>query len=370
MKEHFITIAIQTTNRANEIMERVRARGIDCKLEQAKWSGETKGGHVKVRVKLDDIENALAVTKEIDKELGAEVVDLPAEDIKIKKILIPVIFKSYSMNGAFSSLPVADKLGADIHLFHTYFNPFNNQVAYTEDLQTTGFFDTNVQNILEEATKKMENLVDSLNEECREQGLHRLSIHHTVTGGNLLKELGNKSAAYHPDLLVIGTRGADKKSDDIVGSFTSRVIKQFNVPVLAIPEEADNFPLEGLKILYVTRFDDSDFTALHQMISLTAPFFPRVHIVHMEDADGKSNGTKLNRMREFFDNHYKEVKISIESIRGQKKLSAIQDIIVQKDINMVSLNIHKTRFLSRLFSYGIEDKVLFHTNLPVLVFHF
>lgn len=370
MAEHFITLAIQTRSRAERIFQSINEKGIECRLEKSEFLDSGSEEQLKIRVKLDDLEKALAVTKEIDKKFGAEVIDVPIEDISIKKILIPVIFKDYSLNGAYYTLQIADKLGATIHLIHTYFNPFNNPVTYTEDLSTSGYFDTNVQNIEKETSQKMKNLTEDLKAECKDHGYGNLSIEYTLTGGNLLQQLKSKIIEDSPDLLVLGTRGKDKKSDDLMGTFSSKVIKELNVPVLTIPEGAEVLSWDPVNILYITKFDNTDFTALHRLISLMAPFNPKVHVAHIEDEEDSGIKREISKIKDYFSSNYENVKIEIERIHGKEKISSLQETITKNNIDLISINIHKTRFFNKLFSKRLDERILFHTNIPVMVFHF
>jgi len=215
MENQYITIAIQTRERAEKIVKKAKEKGIDCQLEIPELTGDSKEEKIKIRVKISDIEKALDITEEIDKVYGKEIIDVPREDIHINKILIPVVFKSYSEKGPFLALSLANKLKAEVHLFHTYFNPFTNPLSYTDDMKTSGYFDNNVSSIEDHSIEKMQQLINQLHKKCEKNNFKDVILDYTVTGGNLFNELERKSKIYEPDMLVLGTKGKNKKNSSL-----------------------------------------------------------------------------------------------------------------------------------------------------------
>ena len=79
-----------------------------------------------------------------------------------------------------------------------------------------------------------------------------------VAHGDLITALKNFIAAQHPDIIVMGTKGASGLKRILIGSNTVNVIAKTRVPVLVIPEEAqfENFLNQGKnKIVMATDLD-------------------------------------------------------------------------------------------------------------------
>ena len=66
---------------------------------------------------------------------------------------------------------------------------------------------------------------------------------------------------------------------------------------------------------------------------------------------------------------YNDYEIECSIIEETDFLKALQDIIREKRIDIISLVTHKRNLISKLLNPSMARKVLFHTNIPFLVFH-
>ena len=56
-------------------------------------------------------------------------------------------------------------------------------------------------------------------------------------------------------------------------------------------------------------------------------------------------------------------------IIGEDILEELQQFITQEQIDVIALTTRKRNMLARMFNPGIARKMLFHTSIPLLVFH-
>ncbi len=369
LRSKLVTFATQTKERAELLKNELENEQVSCYIEKPDYKEQQQKGIVKIRVKLQQYEKALAIAHKINKEHGREEIKIPEESLKIKKILSPVVFKPYSINAIYYAFEMAVKEQADLMLFHSYYNPFNNVTAYSEELGSSGYFDNNVYKIEETTRNKIEDIVKDLHEKSQERGIN-INISYEVTGGSIYEQMICMTREYKPDLIVTGTKGKGKKNNDLVGRFTSKVIENNYVPVLAIPENTVFSEVDNLKILYLTRFDDSDFSALRNLMTYLEPFSPYVYCVHMgKKTDNPVIKDKMQHIASFFNKYYNQTNIEYEIIKGDNMLIALQEYIEKKQISMLSLSHHKKIKIIRLFESDITKKLLFYTQIPLLVFH-
>jgi nucleotide-binding universal stress UspA family protein len=364
-----VTFATQTKDRAEVIKSELEKEGLSCFIEEIETSDNEQENVVKVRVKQQEYELALDVARRINKAYGREEIKIPREPFSIDKVLIPVVFKDYSINAVYYALEIAIKEHADIMLFHSYFNPFNNVTAYSEEYNSAGYFDVNVHKIEEYANSKIEGIVNDLRNKVSDAGAE-INVDYELTGGAIYDQMISFSKKYNPDLVVIGTKGKGKKNNDLIGKFTDRVIDNITAPVLAVPEDTTFSTVDNLKVLYLTRFDDTDYTALRNLMTYMEPFNPYIHCVHMEkNIDNPTLEDRMMKIVDFFKKHYNQSNIEYEIMKGDAMLAALQEYINDKQISMISLSYHKKFNITRLFESDIKKKLLFYTNIPLLVFH-
>jgi hypothetical protein len=141
--------------------------------------------------------------------------------------------------------------------------------------------------------------------------------------------------------------------------------------VLAIPESSQYKGISNINIMYVTDFDDSDYRALRKLMRLVSPFSVRLYCVHISTSESSRwDEVKMDTLKEHIKSEYNPQQFECDLIEeGQDNLKGIQDFITNKDIDMLSMVTHKRNLISRIFNPGIEKKLLFHSNVPLLVFH-
>ncbi len=369
LKSKLATFATQTKDRADIIKSEMEKEGVACFIEEPKTEDDKQGGVVNIRVNIQQYEQALAIAKRINSEYGREEVKIPKEVYSINKILVPVVFKDYSYNAIYYAFEIAKKENADMMLFHSYFNPFNNVTAYSEEFDSSGYFDKNVHKIEAYANSKIEEIVDDLRNKVVQAGAN-IEINYEITGGAIYEQMVNFSRHYLPDMVVVGTKGKGKKNNDLIGKFTAKVIENITAPVLAVPEATTFSTVDNLKVLYLTRFDDADYTALRKLMTYLEPFNPYIYCVHMENnIDNPLLKDKMKKIELFFSKYYNNNNIDYQVIKGDNMLTTLQEYINDKEISMISLSHHKKFKIMRLFEVDIKKKLLFYTNIPLLVFH-
>ena len=122
--------------------------------------------------------------------------------------------------------------------------------------------------------------------------------------------------------------------------------------------------------MYVTEFDDSDFKAINKLMNIVNPFSVRLWCVHITSPEADEiDQVKMERLKQYIQNEFPHQYFKCDLIEEEDKLKGIQNFIEQQHIDIISLVTHKRNIFAKLFNPGIEKKLLFHTNVPLLVFH-
>jgi nucleotide-binding universal stress UspA family protein len=371
MEDKLITLATQSYYRAQLLKERLEKNNIECFLQNPDMAGRVTNEGIKVRIRENDFDKALDIAEAVNKEYGEEEIKIPEEQLTVDQILVPVSFTDYSQKACFYALKLAERYKANIHLFHAFYNPYIDTTPVSDTLDYSFNYDQYVLEIEKETREKLENIVKELKNEINKKGIAGVSVDHTMVPGNIDERIIEINEDIKPDLIVIGTRGADKKNNDFMGRVTARIIENTEVPVLAIPEDTRFDDLHKLNIMYATNFDDSDFSALRKLMTLTAPFDPKLYCVHVEnEPDNPVLNAKMNKLKEYFEKHYNDIKIECDIIKNEDVLAGIQDFINHHKIGILAMSVHKRNVIVRLFKPSMAKKVFFHTDVPLLVFHF
>ncbi len=371
MEDKLITIAVHNYARAEILRTRLEAEGVECYLKNINLIHSVISGGVKVRVNSRDLEKALRIVEKVSEQFRDEYQnEIEESNRSVQRILVPIDFSDYSVNACRYAIGLAEKLNAEIKLMHVYYNPVVNSMPLTD----TYYYQVNMDEIIREielrAKSNMEEFYADLKEKIEKDNIQGVKLDYALVRGIASEEIIAKSEEYKPDIIIIGTRGQGEKENDLIGSVTAKIIEDTKVPVLVIPEDSYYSGIATINIMYTTDFDESDYKALKKLMYVMSPFDIRLYCVHIGIQDTLVwDKAKMNALKEKLFSHYPDYEIECNLIEEEDFLKGIQKFIREKNIDIISLVTHKRNLISKLLNPSVARKVLFHTNIPFLVFH-
>ncbi len=85
--------------------------------------------------------------------------------------------------------------------------------------------------------------------------------------------------------------------------------------------------------------------------------------------DGKWDDVKMKGLHDHLIRKHKESKIICNIVDTTDYRKGIEGYIEKHKIDLVTTTTHRRGFLSRIMNPNLSKKMLFHTDLPLLVFH-
>lgn len=154
---------------------------------------------------------------------------------RINNILVPVDLSESSLNALETSVSIAKKNQATLHILHVDENNFQ-----TIDDMGSSYFSNTINN-----ADVINALVGAI------QHTHSIQPIVSIEEGNVAETIIKASFLNHTDLIVMGSHGASGYRDGFIGNNTYNVIKHAACPVLSVPQRKK---LNGLKkILFPIR---------------------------------------------------------------------------------------------------------------------
>jgi len=299
------------------------------------------------------------------------VSDAISNDQKIKRILVPVDYSECSRFACRFAIKIACKLGAEIRLFHTYYSPAFDLIELAGAVQTQSQLREEVTTNLEESEKDtIESFIQGLKDYVKDCGMPAVKLTYEITPGVPEDEIIRFSASYLPDLVIMGTRGKGTGVGAIMGSVTASVINHISFPILAIPEKYTFIGEKNVKnILYVTDFDESDFLTLKSLMNLTDQLELDIHCVHIGSNPKSWDKVRMEGLMEYFRKSYGKTQVTYSFINQKNLLNDLDQLIRDKNINILSLTAHRQSIVEKLFKPNITKKLFYHTSIPLMVFH-
>ena len=371
MSEKIVTVASYPYSRAQLLKGRLESQGIDCFLSNVNMIQGDFGTGVRVMIKEEDMEKAMRIIREIHEEYGEEKQQTLERLKAVRKILVPVDFSDTSVNACRFAIGMAEKLKAEVHLLNIWFNPVVTSEPYTQGFSPQIGSGGLLLNLEQDARKRIKQLADELKEEIRQKNISKVSIDYTVMRGSPEDIITEFADQYDPGVIVMGMKGRDDSLPGIIGSVTFRVMKKAEVPLLVIPEKSEFHGIQYVnRVMFATGFDESDYAALHRLMALVRPFEMKIFCVHVaEFSDNPMNRAEMENLKKHFSEKYPGAGLICDIIEQKDVFQALEDYIGEMEIHLIAMTTHKRDLLEKIFHPSLTRKMLFHTSVPLLVFH-
>ncbi|WP_291857630.1 universal stress protein [Marinilabilia sp.] len=283
------------------------------------------------------------------------------------KILVPVTFTEHSVNALTYALTLAGKFPSTVTLLHS----FSEYEDIEEGLQP-------IEPNSEENVRKRE-----LDARDRLAGLCQSAINKMTSIQDKNIELENRfefgyseevilkvSKEMEPDVIIMGTKSKGETIKELLGSVTSDVMKRAEVPVLAVPANS-TVDLEKLsRVLFITDFGDSDYISIHKLIRLITPFQTQIHAVRFQSHKPDDNELRrMDKFRDYCDATYRNHRIQGSFEQSEHLMPSLERYVEEKNIDLIAMTRRKRNMIAQLFSPEITRRILFYTDVPLLVFH-
>ncbi|MFT3739120.1 MAG: universal stress protein [Breznakibacter sp.] len=370
MDEKIITLGKYTFERAHVVKTLLESAGIECFLQNINLLQGAIASGVKVRINEEDLEKAMSIVESWLKpdESPKTANDGEDRDSTLARILLPIDFSDYSRKAADFAFDWAETVGAEITLLHAYFDPVINSLPFTD----TYMYDANLEELAVDLKENGEKGLAEMRDYLLRKNIQgKVFIKTALSKGVAEDEIIRYSKVYAPNVIIMGTRGKDRKSTDLIGSVTAEVIEMARVPVLAIPED---FPYSGIgslhNVLYATNFEEADFKALEILERLLKPLGVKIICAHVGSDNKKQwDEVRMAGLREYLKKRYNETDVVCDLVLNEDFWVGIENYIQDKSIDMLCITTYRRNIISRLLNPSVAKKMLFHSTTPLLVFH-
>ncbi|MEZ5199069.1 MAG: universal stress protein [Bacteroidales bacterium] len=371
MDDKIIMLASYPYSRAILIKGRLESAGIECFLANINLVQPDISTGVKIMIREVDADKAWKIADEVKAEFGLAKQPTVNRLRKVRRILVPVDFSEHSVNACNFALGMAHKLKAEIKLLYVYFDPMISTESYLETYPHQFSLDIISGNLEKEAKEQMENLKTKIIENIKKEKFANIKVSYALEKGAPDSTILEYCKSYDPGVIILGTHGRDDRSGGFFGNVASKIIEKSTYPVFVIPNNSVFMGINYMnKVVYATDFDESDFRAIRMLMNLVRPFDIKIYCVHIvSDAQSHFNKSKMEKIRAYLKQEYSEFNIVCNLIEHSDIMQGLDDYIEDRDIDIIALTTHKRGMFDRIFNPSITRKMLFHTNIPLLVFH-
>lgn len=292
--------------------------------------------------------------------------------IEVHKILVPVDYSQCSDLACRYALKIARVASAEIKFFHAFYSPAYDLIELTGNKATQKKLREDVTERLMVSEKKdMADFLDRMRKFPEYSSTHPVQTSWEIRPGLAREEIPKITEEFKPQLVIMGTRGLDKKENSVLGSITASAIRKLKVPLLAIPEQYTFIGEENLnRIAYLTDFDETDFGSIKKLMGFTSLLGLTIWCVHIGSKGGEWEKVRMDGLKDYFQKNYNTSQVECRLLSpGENMLHSIDDFVKSEKINILSLTTRRRSIIDKLFRPNLTKRLFYHSNIPLLIFH-
>ena len=366
-----ITIAIHTVEKALPLKNLLEREGIYVELNNVNLASPTVAAGVRIRIKESDLPLALRIIENI------EIFDIPARDEKPEKggvILLPTDFSPHSDNAAKLAFKLASRLGMSIDMLHSFIAPASPQGVQLMDSYDYELADMAERQTIEvESTRMMEEYAAKIRGWIKSGEVPAVKFSTTVTEGIPEESILLYARDKNPQLIVMGTRGADKKEAELIGSVTAEVLDSCRIPAFTVPESVDVATVADLhKVAFVCNLEQEDMIAIDTLYRLFPDQSLEVMLIYIPGrrernvSDAKTAQAQLNLLN-YCREHFPGYGFDMRTVRLDTLIDDFKEIMQEGPFNLICVPNKKRNVFARVFNPSIAHKILFRADVPMMV---
>ncbi len=287
----------------------------------------------------------------------------------MKKLLIPTDFSEHAEQGVKYAMDLARFTGAEVLLFHAFYDPMLDSDLPTYQSATMGGGTREVVlNDIEEESRRL------LAEKKREWELKmgpNLPITTLLERGfadQLIPEVALREGC---SMIVMSSRGKSKVYKTFFGSVTADVMQNARMPVLVVPKGTNFMPIQH--VMYASDFDPADGVVLRQLMHLLKPlnfdlctvyvFNDHGHPYRKEDYIGLRTAMRSHMQHVMPDAH-----MDILATGDSDLIEGLNRQLENRKTDLLVMTTHARNFIHRLMHPSATKRMLFNAKVPLLIF--
>lgn len=368
MTDKLITIAIHTLRHAVALKSLLEREGVKVTFQNVDLENPRYSAGVRVRIHESDLPVALRIIE--NPEIFPPVLQVEPSEQRI--ILVPFDFSPHSVKAAKIAIVFAYAHRASVKFLYSFLDPVYSKRSQLNDSLT---FDNDeahdkASNIEKhDAETRFEEFENELAGLIKNGQIPPANFSHFIAEGVPEEVINNYARDNHPILIVMGTREANAKARELVGSVTAEVLDTCRYPVITVPSSIEITNRTEVKnIMFFSNFDQQDILAIDTLLRLLPKKFYNFCLVKLPSKKFSGDVTgPLNRLKEYCEKHYAGHTFCIDTMRLDTAEDDFHRIMQNHDIELIAVPNKKKNMVARFFNPGVAHRLLFQSDIPMMV---
>ncbi len=268
-------------------------------------------------------------------------------------ILCPTDFSKNATNAVRYAAALAEGISARVIIIHVYDKPVMFSNAPLTRIEHAAV------QIKANAEAKMKQLVNQLKRKYK-----NVSFEIMAKDGFHAETLLKVSQKLTVDLIVMGSTGTSKLERLLIGSTTSRIIRDAPCPVLSIPKNAE---FKGInKIVFATDLKEDNINSASMISMFAKKFDAEISFLFVDDRHLLHSDEQISAMTQKIRKRVKYPKISGFISKNTSITKGIEYFLKKKPADVLVMFTHVRHFPEAMFNSSITKMMSHQASIPLL----
>jgi nucleotide-binding universal stress UspA family protein len=169
-------------------------------------------------------------------------------------------------------------------------------------------------------------------------------------------------------LIIMGITGQSRLDQIFMGSNTLKIVSKRVAPVIIVPPDAQY--KSDRNIMLISDFKDVEKTIpIAPIKAILNLFKPALHVVNVDSDHYVELTDEYKVQKNKLNNMIKEFKPEYYFIRLYDFMDAINQFVMDKNIDMIMTIPKNHTFLSNVFKTTHTSKLAYHSHVPIIAVH-
>ncbi|MDE5970520.1 MAG: universal stress protein [Muribaculaceae bacterium] len=364
-EDRLVTLAIHTLEYAMTLKTLLESEGINVELHNVNLSNPTLSAGVRVRILEKDLPLALRIVE--NKEVFI-LTQSNKESGHAEIILVPTDFSDHSLEAARAAFFIASRHDCEILFLHAYIDPAVERNIQLRDVYSFDYkTDSEESKLLAQNEKKaMSKFIDKIKTLIKSGNIPAVKFNSITTEGVPEEVIVNYAKEKDPYLIVMGTRDAERKERELIGSVTAEVLDSCRDVTMTIPS---NYKIDNINnisdITFFANLNQNDILAIDTLLRYLPNFNATINIVHLTTKrDVLLNADRaISNLLDYCSKNYptitfNKIKIDPRQFDQQIKTTKPQLFVVTS---------RRRNMIARIFNPALPHRLLFRIDIPMIV---
>ncbi|NHF59610.1 universal stress protein [Flavobacteriaceae bacterium TP-CH-4] len=276
----------------------------------------------------------------------------------MKNILYATDYSKNSIAALKLAHKLATRMGCKLIVMHVFDPPLSlaSTVSMTYVKKETRLF-------VEHRDKLKAFCLDHLGDEWENADLNIVVDENVSATDSILENIVKLDVT----MVVVGTKGASKLKEFLLGSTTKALIRKAPSAVLAVPETSEVAQIEN--IIYASDFENSDIFAIHRLVKIAEPFQATIKLLHIVSGKQGQAKEQMEWFKEILKRKVSYPKIEFHLRSSEDLLFELQTFLKTEKADMLAmLEREKKGIFGKLIHRDKVMQTVSETTVPLLSF--